>query len=461
MKRIKLLILLPALLAGFSLLVFTGCNSNIKKNKKVTKVIKSRHPEWSKNSNIYEVNIRQYTPEGTINAFRRHLPRLKAMNVDILWLMPVFPIGEKNRKGSLGSYYAVKDYKGVNPEFGTLDDLKALVKECHDMGMYVILDWVANHTAWDNPWATQHPEWYEKDDNGNFKSPYDWTDVIQLDYTNAELRKAMTESMKYWVVNADIDGFRCDVAGMVPVDFWNQAKEELDKTKHLFMLAEDEENIDLLKKAFDMNYTWKMMHLMNGIAKGEHKASEINDYLKWNDERFDKNMYRMYFTSNHDENSWNGTAFERLGEAFEAFTVFDYTIPGMPLIYSGQEAGNNKRLRFFDKDTIDWIKIPYSGFYAKLNELKHNNKALWNGEYGGALNILPDNGNANIFAFIREKDNNQVVTILNLSPEKTEFKIENNTIQGKYTDLFTGKTVDVQQDYIFDLQAWGYVVLVK
>ncbi len=461
MKRIKLLILLPALLAGFSLLVFTGCNSNIKKNKKVTKVIKSRHPEWSKNSNIYEVNIRQYTPEGTINAFRRHLPRLKAMNVDILWLMPVFPIGEKNRKGSLGSYYAVKDYKGVNPEFGTLDDLKALVKECHDMGMYVILDWVANHTAWDNPWATQHPEWYEKDDNGNFKSPYDWTDVIQLDYTNAELRKAMTESMKYWVVNADIDGFRCDVAGMVPVDFWNQAKEELDKTKHLFMLAEDEENIDLLKKAFDMNYTWKMMHLMNGIAKGEHKASEINDYLKWNDERFDKNMYRMYFTSNHDENSWNGTAFERLGEAFEAFTVFDYTIPGMPLIYSGQEAGNNKRLRFFDKDTIDWIKIPYSGFYAKLNELKHNNKALWNGEYGGALNILPDNGNANIFAFIREKDNNQVVTILNLSPEKTEFKIENNTIQGKYTDLFTGKTVDVQQDYIFDLPAWGYVVLVK
>ncbi len=461
MKRIKLLILLPALLAGFSLLVFTGCNSNIKKNKKVTKVIKSRHPEWSKNSNIYEVNIRQYTPEGTINAFRRHLPRLKAMNVDILWLMPVFPIGEKNRKGSLGSYYAVKDYKGVNPEFGTLDDLKALVKECHDMGMYVILDWVANHTAWDNPWATQHPEWYEKDDNGNFKSPYDWTDVIQLDYTNAELRKAMTESMKYWVVNADIDGFRCDVAGMVPVDFWNQAKEELDKTKHLFMLAEDEENIDLLKKAFDMNYTWKMMHLMNGIAKGEHKASEINDYLKWNDERFDKNMYRMYFTSNHDENSWNGTAFERLGDAFEAFTVFDYTIPGMPLIYSGQEAGNNKRLRFFDKDTIDWIKIPYSGFYAKLNELKHNNKALWNGEYGGALNILPDNGNANIFAFIREKDNNQVVTILNLSPEKTEFKIENNTIQGKYTDLFTGKTVDVQQDYIFDLPAWGYVVLVK
>jgi glycosidase len=461
MKRIKLLILLPALLAGFSLLVFTGCNSNIKKNKKVTKVIKSRHPEWSKNSNIYEVNIRQYTPEGTINAFRRHLPRLKAMNVDILWLMPVFPIGEKNRKGSLGSYYAVKDYKGVNPEFGTLDDLKALVKECHDMGMYVILDWVANHTAWDNPWATQHPEWYEKDDNGNFKSPYDWTDVIQLDYTNAELRKAMTEAMKYWVVNADIDGFRCDVAGMVPVDFWNQAKEELDKTKHLFMLAEDEENIDLLKKAFDMNYTWKMMHLMNGIAKGEHKAKEINDYLKWNDERFDKNMYRMYFTSNHDENSWNGTAFERLGEAFEAFTVFDYTIPGMPLIYSGQEAGNNKRLRFFDKDTIDWIKIPYSGFYAKLNELKHNNKALWNGEYGGALNILPDNGNANIFAFIREKDNNQVVTILNLSPEKTEFKIENNTIQGKYTDLFTGKTVDVQQDYIFDLQAWGYVVLVK
>ncbi len=452
---------MPALFTSFFMLVFTGCNSNVNKNKNSVEVIKPRHPEWSKKSNIYEVNIRQYTPEGTINAFMRHLPRLKAMKVDILWLMPIFPIGEKNRKGSLGSYYAVKDYRAVNPEFGTLDDLKRLVKECHKQGMYVILDWVANHTAWDNAWATEHPGWYEKDENGNFKSPYDWTDVIQLNYNNADMRKAMTEAMRYWIVNAGIDGFRCDVAGMVPVDFWNNAKEELDKTKHIFMLAEDEENVELLKKAFDMNYTWKMMHLMNGIAKGENKAGEIQDYFKWNNELFEKDMYRMYFTSNHDENSWNGTAFERLGKAFEVFTVFDYTIPGMPLTYSGQEAGNNKRLRFFDKDTIDWIKIPYSGFYAKLNELKHNNKALWNGEYGGSFNILDNMGNENIFAFYREKDNNQVVTILNLSDNPVQFGLEEKNIEGKYHNLFSGKTINIENGYLFDLPAWGYVVLTK
>ncbi len=457
MKQKLFLILLPATFISLFMVFFAGCNSNKSNNQNTVMHIK--HPEWSKNSNIYEVNIRQYTPEGTINAFRKHLPRLQAMNVDILWLMPIFPIGETNRKGSLGSYYAVKNYEAVNPEFGTLVDLKNLIDDCHRRGMHVILDWVANHTAWDNKWTVEHPEWYEKDSTGKFKSPFDWTDVIQLNYNNKEMRKAMINAMRYWLVNANVDGFRCDVAGMVPTDFWNEAKTELNKTKHVFMLAEDEDNVDLLKKAFDMNYTWKMMHIMNDIAKGKKNASDINTYFKWNNKRFEPYMYRMYFTSNHDENSWNGTCFNRLGDAFKVFTVFDYTIPGMPLTYSGQEAGNKKQLRFFDKDTIYWKQIPYSGFYSKLNNLKHTNKALWNGLYGGTFVKLSPENDEDIFAFYRIKNDNTVVTILNFTNKSQHFKLENNEIKGTYFNVFTGETINIQSDWIFNLNAWGFIVL--
>ena len=213
------------------------------------------HIEWSRNANIYEVNIRQYTPEGTINAFRKHLPRLKNMAVSIIWIMPVQPIGEKNRKGSLGSYYSIRDYKAVNEAFGDLEDFKALVKDAHKLGMYVLLDWVANHTSWDNVWTESNPDFYRKDENGNFDSPWDWTDVIALNYSNPVMRESMIDAMRFWLEESNIDGFRCDMAGMVPVDFWNAARSELEKTKPLFMLAEDEEVVSLLEHAFDMNFT--------------------------------------------------------------------------------------------------------------------------------------------------------------------------------------------------------------
>ncbi len=423
---------------------------------------KSEKPvAWSKNANIYEVNIRQYTPEGTFNAFRKHLPRLQKMGVDILWLMPINPIGEKNRKGSLGSYYAVKDYEAVNPEYGTLEDLRALIKDAHQRGMHVIIDWVANHTAWDNPWATEHPDWYVKDDKGNFKSPFDWTDVIQLNYKNPQLRKAMIKAMKYWLINVDADGFRCDVAGMIPVDFWEEARKQLDAVKPVFMLAEDEDNVALLKSAFDMNYTWKMLHLMNDIAAGKKQASEIWNYFNWNDKTFPADKYRMYFTSNHDENSWNGTALERLGDAFKAFTVFDYTVPGMPLTYSGQEAGNTKRLRFFDKDTLNWQSLPYADFYTALNKLKHQNKALWGGKQTPKLIPLSKGQSDQVFAFYRQADNQHVVVILNLGKTPQEYKLDSEAIKGDYKNYFTGEDINITTDWVLKLQAWQYVVLVK
>lgn len=309
-------------------------------------------PDWAQNATIYEVNVRQYTPEGTFAAFQKHLPRLKELGVDILWLMPINPIGEKNRKGTLGSYYSVKDYKDINPEFGNKNDFKNLVDEIHKLGMYVIVDWGANHTAWDHNWVINHPEYYTKDSLGNFVPPVaDWADVVDLNYDNTDLRKEMIDALCYWIKDFNIDGYRCDVAGMIPTEFWNNAREELDKIKPVFMLAEWE-TPDLHEKAFEMTYAWEIHKLLNSIYKGEKSPEDLKDLIVNDKRKFQDYAYRMLFTSNHDENTWNGTEFERLGEAAEMFAALTYVIPGMPLIYNGQEAGFNKRLEFFEKDEI-------------------------------------------------------------------------------------------------------------
>ncbi len=456
MKKLKFRLFSPAIII-ILIAVMISCNANQTKNTKEKK--EEMQEEWSKNANIYEVNIRQYSDEGTIVEFQKHLPRLKEMGVDILWLMPVFPVGELNRKGSLGSYYAVKDYKDINPEFGNIEDLKNLVKEAHKLGMHVILDWVANHSAWDNAWATEHPEWYQHDDSGKFVSPFDWTDVIAFDYNNAEMRGAMVDALKFWITEADVDGYRCDVAGMVPTDFWDNARDQMDSIKPVFMLAEDEDNADLLRKAFDMNYSWKLHHIMNDIAKGKKNANDIWDYITWNDSVYPSNAYRMYFTSNHDENSWNGTVQERMGDAGEAMAILSYTVPGMALVYSGQEAGLDKRLRFFEKDTINWDNMVYENLYTKLNNLKKENKALWNGENGGSMTRLNDGSNQHVYAFMREKDGDKVITIINLSNEPQEVVIDLDIESGKYKNVFSGEELVINKNDNFELLPWAYLVL--
>ena len=456
MKKLKFRLFSPAVII-ILIAVMISCNANQTKNTKENK--EEMQEDWSKNANIYEVNIRQYTDEGTIVEFQKHLPRLKEMGVDILWLMPVFPVGELNRKGSLGSYYAVKDYKNINPEFGNIEDLKNLVKEAHKLGMHVILDWVANHSAWDNPWATEHPEWYQHDDSGKFVSPFDWSDVIAFDYSNPVMRDSMVDALKFWLTEADVDGYRCDVAGMVPTDFWDNARDQMETIKPVFMLAEDEDNPDLLRKAFDMNYSWKLHHIMNDIAKGEKNANDIWDYITWNDSVYPSNAYRMYFTSNHDENSWNGTVQERMGDAGEAMAILSYTIPGMGLVYSGQEAGLDKRLRFFEKDTINWDNMVYENLYTKLNNLKKHNKALWNGENGGSMTRLNDGSNQYVFAFIREKEGDKVITIINLSNKPQEIVIDLDIESGKYKNVFSGEELVISKNDNFELLPWAYLVL--
>lgn len=459
MKDLKNRLFSPALIVAI-ITLFVACNSNKTKDNNQNNL--SMQTDWKKNANIYEVNIRQYTDEGTIKAFQEHLPRLKKMGVDILWLMPVFPVGELNRKGSLGSYYAVKDYKDINPEFGDINDFKQLVDEIHKNGMYVILDWVANHSAWDNPWATKHPEWYEHDSvTGDFVSPFDWSDVIAFDYSNQVMRDSMIDALKFWLVEADIDGYRCDVAGMVPTDFWDAARIEMEKIKPVFMLAEDEDNPDLLRQAFDMNYGWKLHHLMNDIANGKKNANDIWDYFVWNDSVYTFDVYRMYFTSNHDENSWNGTVKERMGDAGEVMAVLSYTVPGMGLVYSGQEAGLNKRLRFFEKDTINWDNLIYEPLYTKLNKLKKENKALWNGNNGGKMTRLGDGSNQFVFSFIREKDGNKVISILNLSNARQTLNINNISFSETFKNIDTGEEITIEKESTFELEPWEYVLLVN
>ncbi|MBK7379353.1 MAG: alpha-amylase [Ignavibacteriales bacterium] len=413
-------------------------------------------PDWAKALSIYEVNIRQFTEAGTFKEFEKHLPRLNDVGAGILWLMPINPIGEKNRKGPLGSYYSVKDYLAVNPEFGSLDDFKSLVNKAHAMGMYIIVDWVANHSAWDNVWVGTHPDFYTKDSAGNFVPPIqDWGDVIDLNYDNKDLWKEMINALKYWVKECDIDGYRCDVAGMVPIKFWIEARKELEKIKPVFMLAEWD--TPEIHEAFDMSYDWNFHKIMNSIYKEEMTASDIVEHFTDDKKYFPADAIRMLFTSNHDENSWNGTEFERLGEAAETFAVLTCVLPGMPLVYSGQEAGFNKRLSFFDKDTIIWKEHPMKDIYKKLFMLRNINQALLPASSINFFDINDDD----LLLFSRCSEDEKVFSIFNLSKDEKEFSFDDKSISGNFRNYFTGELVDFSISQNLKLNPWSYKIFVK
>ncbi len=454
---------------------------------------KPRVPDWHKNATIYEVNLRHYTPEGTFKAFEAHLSRLKEMGVDILWFMPIHEISKKERKGELGSPYAVTDYKGTNPDFGTMDDFKHMLKAIHDAGMYCIIDWVPNHTGWDSKWITEHPDWYTQDKDGNVIDPIDyntgkswgWTDVADLNYDNQEMRAAMIDAMAFWIEDVGIDGFRVDVAHGVPVDFWAQASDSLYAIRPVFMLAEAEVPAIVNNGAFVVDYAWEMHHLLNEIAKSQGANRKKGDKLVMGNkvegeeaEEEKKNAldidamlakkakdynkgYQMQFTSNHDENSWSGTEFARMGDGHKAFAVLTATFNGMPLIYTGQEIGMDKQLEFFKKDEIDWDggDQSYSDFYKHLFDLKHQNKALWNGEHGGDLVKIATGNDENVYAFIREKDGDKVVVIINLSAEKQKIQLEGADYVGDYMNVFSKGAMGLTEGMEMELAAWEYIVL--
>lgn len=444
------------------IITIAGCSLFGKKKELKPFISEVIHPDWSKNVVLYEVNVRQYTDDGTFNAFAEHLPRLKALGVDVLWFMPTFPIGVVNRKGELGSYYSVKDFMDVNPEFGTLEDFKKIIDKTHELGMYVMLDWVPNHTAWDNPLAKEHPEYYVKDKAGKFTPPKgtDWTDVIQLDWTQKGLQDYMIVAMSFWV-KMGVDGFRVDHPHNTPKEFWERARTELNKIKPVLMLAEHEGPGNFMEKGFDMNYAWELHHLMNSVAQGKDSVKAIAKYFSREWAVYPNNVYRLMFLTNHDENSWAGTIDSLMGDSQRAFGTLIFTAQGVPLIYSGQEACLDKKLKFFVRDTIEWDTCSMTGFYANLIKLKKGNAALWNGDFGSPMIKIETNKENKIFAFYREKENNRVIVFLNLTKKSVSFKPALKNLDGEYTEYFTGDRTTFPLSVNLTLNPWGYKVFVR
>ena len=477
MKRIVIIILLG--------IVFISCK---KENKApVEKVIQSSSDiapisdEILETAVIYEANIRQYSTEGTFDAFTKDIPQLKQLGVKIIWLMPINPISETKRKATggdfasliedeakrakmLGSYYAVSDYTKVNPEFGTIDDFRELIKTAHKNDIYVILDWVPNHTGWDHVWLKEHPEFYVKNDKGEITDPLNddgtskgWGDVAQLDYTNIDMQNEMIKDMLYWVEEEQVDGFRCDHIEPTPVSFWKKAIAQIRAKRAVFMLAENEDP-KFMKgtNLFEMEYGWKQHHLMNDIKKGTKALKDFAALNAYNNSTYESDDIIMNFVTNHDENSWAGTVSERLGDASQIMTAFSYMVKGMPLIYSGQEYDLNHRLKFFEKDSIPKEKGIMWPLLEKLGKLKNENKALNGGKNAASLTIIKTN-NSKILKLNRGKDGAKITFVGNFSDEE---QTETNLLYGKYLDYLTGEKLEFKEDEVVTLQPWEFKIVI-
>ncbi len=469
------------LFLALAITTFISCKTDKETNKPAGKLA-SFSNESAENAVIYEANIRQYSPEGTFEAFTKDIPELKKLGVKVIWVMPIQPISmtkrkatdgrvvteiedEKERAKYLGSYYSISDYRGINPDMGSKADFQDLIDTAHENGIYVILDWVANHTGWDHPWIQTNPEYYQKNAKGEVTDPlnpetgesWGWTDVAHLDYSNPSLHEVMKEEMMYWVKELNIDGFRCDVADNVPTSFWEFAVPKLREAKPLFMLMESNKEYLLKNNLFDMGYGWEAHHVMNDINKGTKSVADLDSLFAKIKKDYESTAYFMNFTSNHDENSWNGTEYERMGEGVEAFTALTYTMPGMPLIYTGQEYELKRRLKFFEKDSIPKIKGKMFALYEKLGALKNNNKALNGAKKAAVFNRIKTSTDKNILAFSREHKNNTVIYIGNLSKENSAFTLP---LEGRFTNYLTNEKVTFTKGQKHQFKPWQYLILV-
>ena len=423
-----------------------------------------QHPEWCYDAVLYEMNIRQLTPEGTFQAAKEKLKFLREMGIDAIWLMPIYPIGKDGRKGSLGSYYSIADYCAVNPEFGTMDDLDDFITEAHSLGMKVILDWVANHTARDAKWIHNKPaDWYEREADGTAKVPWDWTDTAKLNYTNHDVWRGQMDAMRFWIEKHDIDGFRCDMAMLVPIEFWQEVSSLLHAIKpDVFMLAEAEE-LNLFDRAFDMCYAWEIHHLMCDIAKGERRVWDLRNTLYADRTRYPESAIKMMFTSNHDENSWSGSEFTRMGDALKTMAALTFVWEAaMPLLYTGQEIGYDHSFEFFDRDPIaKYERNDFTDFYTKLITLKHQEKALQAGEQGGRIIEIENNAKDCLMTFVREKDDSRVVTMMNPSPYTIQADFNTGIYAGSYTNAISGEKQELPLHVNEYLAPWEFKILHK
>ena len=424
------------------------------------------HPCFAYDASIYELNTRQFTPEGTFAAAEAELPRLAELGYDIIWIMPIQPIGELERKGGLGSYYAIKDYCAFNPEFGTREDFASFLNKAHELGIKVILDWVANHTAPDHAW-TANEGWHMRDSLGNLVVNYDWYDIAELNYDNQAMRDAMFRSLEWWMDTIGVDGFRCDVAHEIPTDFWEYAFDSL-RVKHpaMFTLCESE-NLDLTQKAFDMYYGWELHHLMNAVAKQEKGIEDLWAYFAKADTVYPASAICMNFTSNHDENSWAGTEFERMGQkAAKAMAMFTYIAPGMPLTYTGQEFANVRRLRFFDKDTLEYDPAnTFEDFYKMANTMRADNPALLTLTFSPAFAMpcklerieMPE-GIEKIFACRRAVEGNEVYAFFNFSNESRVVSLDKILPEGEPKSVIALNDVSDSTLDRLKIKEWSCVI---
>jgi len=408
---------------------------------------------WGNGSNIYEVNIRQYTAEGTINSFVKHLPRLKDMGVSILWLMPITPVSIEKRQGSYGSYYAASSYLDIDPFYGTPVDFKKFIEVAHNLEFKVIIDWVANHTGYDHQWTTKFPHFYHRDTAGNFAGLHGWIDVIDLNYNIPEMRKEMISSMKFWIKNFDIDGFRCDMARTVPLDFWLDARAECDTLKPLLWLAECE--VFEYHEVFDLTYGWEAMRAIDKyFSVGEVTLPQIKEILN-NYAKYPVGARKLLFTSNHDENTYYGTEYEKYGVAAKAIAVFTCTWPGIPLIYSGQELPNKKRLAFFEKDAIEWTEnVTLHDFYKTLLNFRKNHKAM---QEGASVLVLKTN-QEDVLAYLCRKQEDKILILLNFKKQKMEFELDHPAVAGTYMDLFSNKKLSLKRKQSYSLESGEFKV---
>ena len=425
-----------------------------------------KNPEWSYSAVLYEMNIRQISAEGTFRAAADRLVFLRSVGVDAVWLMPIYPIGEEGRKGRLGSYYSIKDYTAINPEFGTKEDFAEFVRVAHSMGIKVLLDWVANHTARDARWVTEKPaDWYERDANGVPLIPWDWSDTAKLNYANHDVWRGQIDAMRYWVEQFGVDGFRCDMAMLVPIEFWQEASAELHAIKSdIFFLAEAEED-NLFDRAFNMSYQWNVHHIMCDIAKGARRVWDMRNAIHAERAKYPKEAMRMSFTSNHDENSWNGTEYARFGRALEVMTAMTFLMPStMPLIYTGQEVGYDHSFEFFDRDPIPasaYKESRMTELYRRLCALKHSEAALMAGERGGEMIEIENNAKDCMMTFVREVRGSRVVAIMNLSPYTIHADFYTGIYAGSYRDAITGERYTLESHVEEDILPWTYRILVK
>ncbi|CAH1002363.1 Alpha-amylase 2 [Neolewinella maritima] len=420
------------------------------------------HPEWAKTATIYQLNTRQFTPAGTLRAAAEELPRLQQLGVGIIWLMPVHPIGELHRKGELGSPYAIRDYYGVNPEFGTLEDLKDFVRRAHVLGLYVILDWVANHTAWDNVLVSAHPDWYARDYKGDFRPTpwWDWTDIIDLDYRQPELHTYMRDVMCWWVREVDIDGYRCDVAGYVPLDFWEPTRQALDAIKPVFLLAEWEAR-DLHRSSFDATYAWSWHEAVHRICHGKADVSSLYVYYSWNERAWPTDAMRMTFTDNHDKNAWEGSMYELLGDGLEAAIALSFLGEGIPLIHNGQEAGLDQRLAFFERDPIPWRDHPLNELFQRLIALKRATSVLWNAPWGATMIRVPNTKESDVLSFVRQDGSSKIFAVLNFSARPQVLRFGERLYPGDYRDGMTQAAVTLREGDELTLEPWAWRVFLR